>query len=85
MIIVTTLHRDYLPSSWGMFSPTLIDIGCYVGSIGLFFTLFSLFIRWIPMIAMFEVKAALPGAQPSHGHAHGEEHEPHGSLAVKEA
>jgi len=83
VIIVTTLHRDYLPSSWGMFSPTLIDIGCYVGSFGLFFSLFSLFIRWIPMIAMFEVKAALPGAQPSHhGHA---EHEAHGHLAAKEA
>ena len=84
VIIVTTLHRDYLPSSWGMFSPTLIDIGCYVGSLGLFFTLFSLFIRWIPMIAMFEVKAALPGAQPSHGH-HAAEHDSHGSLAAKEA
>jgi molybdopterin-containing oxidoreductase family membrane subunit len=74
VIIVTSLHRDYLPSSWGMFSPTIVDVGCYVGSIGLFFTLFSLFIRWIPMIAMFEVKAALPGAQPTHHHAHDEEH-----------
>jgi Ni/Fe-hydrogenase subunit HybB-like protein len=69
VIIVTSLHRDYLPSSWGMFSPTWIDIGCYTGSLGLFFTLFALFIRWFPMIAMFEVKAALPGAQPSH-HVH---------------
>jgi Ni/Fe-hydrogenase subunit HybB-like protein len=85
VIIVTTLHRDYLPSSWGMFSPTLTDIGCYVGSIGLFFTLFSLFIRWIPMIAMFEVKAALPGAQPSHHGGHVGEHEGHGALAAKEA
>jgi len=85
VIIVTTLHRDYLPSSWGMFSPTLTDIGCYVGSIGLFFTLFSLFIRWIPMIAMFEVKAALPGAQPSHHGGHAGEHEGHGALAAKEA
>jgi Ni/Fe-hydrogenase subunit HybB-like protein len=69
VIIVTSLHRDYLPSSWGMFSPTWIDIGCFTGSLGLFFTLFSLFIRWLPMIAMFEVKGALPGAQPSH-HVH---------------
>ncbi|HET8937913.1 MAG TPA: NrfD/PsrC family molybdoenzyme membrane anchor subunit [Polyangiales bacterium] len=84
VIIVTSLHRDFLPSSWGMFSPTLIDIGCYVGSIGLFFTLFSLFLRWIPMVAMFEVKAALPGAQPSHHGAH-DEHDSHGALAVKEA
>jgi len=85
VIIVTSLHRDYLPSAWGMFSPTLIDIGCYIGSLGLFFTLFSLFIRWIPMIAMFEVKAALPGAQPSHHGAHDQEREGHGTLAAKEA
>ncbi len=88
VIIVTSLHRDYLPSSWGMFSPTLVDIGCYVGSLGLFFTLFSLFIRWIPMIAMFEVKAALPNAQPSHGHGHeteGHAPETKTGLAVKEA
>jgi Ni/Fe-hydrogenase subunit HybB-like protein len=85
VIIVTSLHRDYLPSSWGMFSPTLVDIGCYVGSLGLFFTLFSLFIRWIPMIAMFEVKAALPDAQPTH-HGHEQaEVEGHGGLAAKEA
>jgi molybdopterin-containing oxidoreductase family membrane subunit len=86
VIIVTSLHRDYLPSSWGMFHPTLIDIGCYTGSLGLFFTLFSLFIRWLPMIAMFEVKAALPGAQPSHhGSEHPAEHGAPGTLAVKEA
>jgi Ni/Fe-hydrogenase subunit HybB-like protein len=85
VIIVTSLHRDYLPSSWGMFSPTIIDIGCYVGSLGLFFTLFSLFLRWIPMVAMFEVKSALPDAQPSHHHAHAEEPGSHGALAVKEA
>jgi molybdopterin-containing oxidoreductase family membrane subunit len=56
-----------------------------VGSIGLFFTLFALFIRWIPMIAMFEVKAALPDAQPSH-HGHDQQEiEGHGGLAAKEA
>jgi Ni/Fe-hydrogenase subunit HybB-like protein len=85
VIIVTSLHRDYLPSSWGMYHPTWVDIGCFTGSLGLFFTLFSLFIRWIPMIAMFEVKAALPGAQPSHHGAHSVEHESHGALAAKEA
>jgi Ni/Fe-hydrogenase subunit HybB-like protein len=71
VIIVTSLHRDYLPSSWGYFSPTIIDIGIYVGSFGLFFTLFMLFLRWIPMIAMSEVKGALPGA---YSHHHGDEH-----------
>jgi polysulfide reductase-like protein len=66
VIIVTSLHRDYLPSSWGYFRPTIVDIGCFVGSLGLFFTLFALFIRWVPQVAMFEVKAILPGAQPGH-------------------
>jgi molybdopterin-containing oxidoreductase family membrane subunit len=68
VIIVTSLHRDYLPSSWGYFSPTIVDIGIYMGSFGLFFTLFLLFLRWLPMIAMAEVKAALPNAHPAHHH-----------------
>jgi molybdopterin-containing oxidoreductase family membrane subunit len=78
VIIVTTLHRDYLPASWGMFSPTIWDMGIYIGSFGLFFTLFTLFLRFVPMIALAEVKATLPSAQPGHGHGHaagGEEHE----------
>ena len=66
VIIVTSLHRDFLPSSWGNFSPTIVDICIYAGSLGLFFTLFLLFIRWIPMIAMAEVKGVLPDAQPHH-------------------
>ena len=59
VIIVTSLHRDYLPSSWAMFSPTLIDVGLYVGSLGLFFTCFLLFCKFFPVINMFEVKAIL--------------------------
>jgi molybdopterin-containing oxidoreductase family membrane subunit len=85
VIIVTSLHRDYLPSSWGYFNPTIVDIGCFVGSLGLFFTLFALFIRWIPQIAMFEVKAILPGSQPSHHHHEEAHHEPASALAAKEA
>jgi Ni/Fe-hydrogenase subunit HybB-like protein len=77
VIIVTSLHRDFLPSSWGNFSPTIIDICIYSGSLGLFFTLFLLFIRWIPMIAMAEVKGVLPGAQPHH-----EPHEDYSPYAV---
>jgi molybdopterin-containing oxidoreductase family membrane subunit len=64
VIIVTSLHRDYIPSSWGMFSPTLFDITTYAGTIGIFFTLFLLFMRWVPMVAMAEVKAILPEADP---------------------
>jgi len=56
VIIVTSLHRDYLPSSWVMFYPSVVDVCVFVGSIGLFFTLFLLFLRFLPAIAMAEVK-----------------------------
>ena len=56
VIIVTSLHRDYIPSSWAMFYPTWVDIGLFIGSIGVFFTLFLLFIRVLPSVAMAEVK-----------------------------
>src|SRR5690554_4681604 len=62
VIIVTSLHRDYLPSSWAMFYPTWVDVGIFVGSIGLFFTLFLLFIRFLPSIAIAEVKMLLKSA-----------------------
>lgn len=56
VIIVTSLHRDYLPSSWVMFYPTWVEVSVFVGSIGVFFTLFLLFLRVLPSIAMAEVK-----------------------------
>ncbi len=59
VIIVTSLHRDYLPSSWTMFHPTFIDIGIFIGTIGIFFTLFLLFCRAFPVIAMAELKSIL--------------------------
>lgn len=59
VIIVTSLHRDYLPSSWVMFHPTFVDIGIFVGTIGIFFTLFLLFCRTFPVIAMAELKSIL--------------------------
>ncbi|RZA04030.1 MAG: hydrogenase [Sphingobacteriaceae bacterium] len=62
VIIVTSLHRDYIPSSWAMFYPTWVDVSVFIGSIGLFFTLFLLFIRVLPSIAMAEVKLLLKGA-----------------------
>ncbi|MGM9506144.1 NrfD/PsrC family molybdoenzyme membrane anchor subunit [Larkinella sp. GY13] len=62
VIIVTSLHRDYLPSSWAMFSPTMFDIGDYIFSFGLFFTLFLLFAKFLPVINMFEVKAIIRSA-----------------------
>jgi molybdopterin-containing oxidoreductase family membrane subunit len=78
VIIVTSLHRDFLPSAWGMFSPTIFDIGIYLGTIGIFFTLFLLFMRWVPMVAIGEVKAILPEADP---HWHGDHEESHGHDA----
>jgi len=59
IIIVTSLHRDYIPSSWAMYRPTLIEIATLAGSFGLFFTAFLLFCRFLPMIAMAEVKGVL--------------------------
>jgi len=68
VIVVTSLHRDFLPSSWFYYSPTMWDVATFLGSFGLFFTLFCLFVRFGPMVAMSEVKAVLPQA-----HVHLEE------------
>ncbi|MEX0884473.1 MAG: NrfD/PsrC family molybdoenzyme membrane anchor subunit, partial [Cyclobacteriaceae bacterium] len=59
VIIVTSLHRDYLPSSWVMFYPTMYDVGIYLFTFGLFFTCFLLFAKFFPVINMAEVKAVL--------------------------
>ena len=59
VIIVTSLHRDYLPSSWTMFHPTFIDIGIFLGTLGFFFTLFLLYSRIFPVIAQAELKTIL--------------------------
>ncbi len=69
VIICTSLTRDFLPSSWGYFIPTKIDFMTLGGSFGLFFTLFLLFCRYLPMVAMAEVKAFHPSA-----HAHEPDH-----------
>ncbi len=63
VIIVTSIHRDFLPSSWAMFSPTKIEIMTFLGSFGLFFTLFFLFIRFLPAINVAEVKSVLKFAR----------------------
>ena len=66
VIIVIGLHRDFLPSNWGYYHPTWVDIGTYVGTFGLFFTMFLLFIRFLPMIAISEVKGVTPQSDPHH-------------------
>jgi Alternative complex III, ActD subunit/Polysulphide reductase, NrfD len=77
VIVTTTLHRDYLPSSWMMFYPTLWDYLQLLGGFGLFTTLFLIFIRFLPMVAISEVKASLPEADPHHREDH-----PQGKPAV---
>jgi molybdopterin-containing oxidoreductase family membrane subunit len=57
VIVVTSLHRDFLPSSWGMYYPTFWDYATFFGTIGLFLFLVFLFIRFLPLISIFEMRA----------------------------
>ena len=63
IIIVTSLHRDFLPSSWDMYYPTRWDFAMFTGTIGLFFSLFFLFVRFLPAIAIFEMRTIVPEAK----------------------
>jgi len=69
VIVVGSLHRDFVPSSWGMYSPTFWDWATFVGTIGLFLTLFFLFIRFLPAISIFEMRTLLPEAKAEEGHS----------------
>jgi molybdopterin-containing oxidoreductase family membrane subunit len=64
VIVVTSLHRDFLTSSWGMYYPTIWDWTTFVGTIGLFLALMFLFIRFLPMISIFEMRTLVPQAGP---------------------
>ena len=59
VIIVTSIHRDYVPSSWNLFHPTFVDMGLYLGTIGIFFVLYLLYSRVFPVLALNEVKTIL--------------------------
>jgi molybdopterin-containing oxidoreductase family membrane subunit len=61
MLITTTLSNDFLPSSYGYFLPTIWDVLTYVGSLGFFFALLLLFLRFFPLISMSEMRSRLPG------------------------
>jgi molybdopterin-containing oxidoreductase family membrane subunit len=84
IIVVTSLHRDFLPSSWGMYYPTFWDISTYFGTIGLFLALFFVFIRIMPMISIYEMSelvteqaahaAAAHAPAPMPGESHEREH-----------
>jgi len=68
VIAITSLSQDFLPGSWGYFAPTIWDWATYAGTFGLFFTLFLLFVKFLPMVAISEVKGVLPEADPHHHH-----------------
>ncbi len=68
VIIATTLARDYIPSSWSYYTPTWVEIGLFVGTIGLFFTLFLLFTRVAPVVAIAEVKSILKSSGDQYAH-----------------
>jgi Ni/Fe-hydrogenase subunit HybB-like protein len=70
VIIVTSLHRDYLPSSWVMYSPTWVEIGIFIGTLGLFFTLFLLFARFFPVIALSELKTIVKSSGSQYKQKH---------------
>jgi Ni/Fe-hydrogenase subunit HybB-like protein len=64
VIVASSLHRDFLPSSWDYYRPTFWDVAAFAGSFGLFFTLFCLFVKFLPMVATAEIKSVLPQADP---------------------
>ncbi len=84
VIIVTSLHRDYLPSAWAMYTPTYVECLELMGTFGLFFTLFLLFTRVLPVIAIGEVKAVSRWAKPHKAHAVAHD-EPHAAPAIEAA
>ncbi|HEX8155010.1 MAG TPA: hydrogenase, partial [Thermoanaerobaculia bacterium] len=71
VIIPASLHRDFLPSSWGMYHGTFWDWSMFIGSMGLFFALLFLFLRFLPMISIFEMRTLLPEAQAHAEHEGG--------------
>jgi molybdopterin-containing oxidoreductase family membrane subunit len=73
VIIVTSLHRSFLPGEYHMFHPTLVDICIFAGSFGVFLTLYLLFMRFLPSFPIAEIKAVMPAASP-HAHGHGQDH-----------
>jgi molybdopterin-containing oxidoreductase family membrane subunit len=70
VIIVTSLHRDFLPSAWSSYTPTVIEVMTLIGSFGLFFTCFLLFCRFVPVIAISEVKGVLSVGRQLNGDSH---------------
>jgi len=74
VIIVTSLHRDYIPSNWSMFHPTFVDIGIFIGTIGIFFTLFLLYARTFPILALNELKSILKASGNNYKNENNQNH-----------
>tara|TARA_Y100001970_G_scaffold218137_1_gene267460 strand:+ start:1 stop:909 length:909 start_codon:yes stop_codon:yes gene_type:complete len=70
VIVVITLHRDFMPGAWAMYNPTIWDVSIYLGTFGLFFTGFLLFLRFLPMVSIAEAKLVLTESDPHHGDHH---------------
>jgi len=70
VIVITSLHRDFLPASWGMYYPTIWDWMTFIGTIGLFLVLLFLFLRFLPMISIFEMRTLLPEAKVKRDEVH---------------
>ena len=66
VIVVGSTHQDFLPANWGLYHPTIWDIGLFVGTLGAFFMLYLLFVKFLPVIAISEVKGAMPQGDPHH-------------------
>jgi len=66
VIVIGSQYQDFLPSSWGQYMPTIWDIGLFIGTLGMFFMLYLLFVKFLPMIAIPEVKGATPYGDPQH-------------------
>jgi molybdopterin-containing oxidoreductase family membrane subunit len=80
VIIATTLARDYLPSSWSLYTPTFVEVGIFIGTLGIFFTAYMIFVRLAPVVAIAEIKHILK----SSGDQFAEEHAQHYEEEVKQ-
>jgi molybdopterin-containing oxidoreductase family membrane subunit len=71
VIVVISLHQDFIPASWGMYKPTIVDIGMFTGTMGLFGTAFLLFLKFVPAVALAEVKELRYETELAHSHGEG--------------
>jgi len=84
VIIATTLARDYLPSSWSWYVPTFVEVGIFLGTLGIFFTLYLIFTRVAPVVAIAEIKHILKSSGDQYAGGHAEKHRTGQSLVVED-